>query len=1041
LLDAELEKLTKFYIQEETNLINLYNDLYRQVEELPSEEDYKEHRTLFKDCCRKKEELISKKPFIELYAKIDTLNNYSSLNYNSLKTFLKKYDVKLGTHLKDDFLQRIEALPWTASNMLHSLNNNVKFLYAEIFTNGNLAKALKELRPAAYRFSSFFKGGMFVGGSIPLLIIILYYIFTFPEFFSGPDWETSLYIWRGTGFPVIFLWAWGCLIFAWRRTYVNYVYILQLEVSSVVSYLDIFQMAGILSLGWLVGFLLFLATIGKTWFFTPQLFPYLVLLFDISFLFCPFDIFWRSSRWGLLYSISQILAAPFGRVQFRDFFVADFFTSMVLPLVDMAYGVCFLAYVPFVPEFDRYTAAQCLPLHAKYFSTVIPFLPFWWRFCQCLHKYYQTRLPFPHLVNAGKYMSSMLAVAIGTVRILTHDHHDDENIWDTVFVFVFLSRVINIVYSYMWDIIMDWGLWSREKGLKWPLLRRELLLGSAWMYYFIMIADLFGRLLPLINLFQHRNLLVTELFVFFEICRRIVWGYFRVELEALMNWENYRTMDFVPKLGKDKDNSATAAHMDHEEHEEEKPTAKAKKIERPKESAVKQEQRQTKVLEEIEQRKKKSTQIKNSPSWDTLHVDKDKGVPDEGGVVIEMTSISSTSKGSKTVDGHTPTPKKGKPKSFIHTIGEVFQPLMHKPAPLVKGASESSLRRPLPPEKKRRLRFHPLPTATHHEHFRSEGNFFTEKTPLLAQGHVSHKGAAITPPVSGNAFPIPKIGAMATGYNPLHPPVPSPRGPLSGATSPHLPHRDSMEGRPSGVRGMDLHGFHAPSSLSISPRAHYSANPLVTPAGGSQASSPPGIPLRRFEEHFHYSDGGAGTSPGSGHEFSHPRRASSAFLQRPHVGKWESSGLSSDESESTIRRRRTGQRGYRSLSDDEREDRSLDPIRHQANKGLYDLSSFLPVHSNTRGQFLLSHQHTRIRRSTSERPLGGTNDPSVILPRYPSKTPVERDVKDPNLIPLKEVAHDGYETDNEDSSHEEGGGGHGHHHGHHPHPPDPEHET
>lgn len=45
-------------------------------------------------------------------------------------------------------------------------------------------------------------------------------------------------------------------------------------------------------------------------------------------------------------------------------------------------------------------------------------LPPIWRFLQCLRRYYDTRNVFPHLVNGGKYiMSIMTAVTLSIYRI------------------------------------------------------------------------------------------------------------------------------------------------------------------------------------------------------------------------------------------------------------------------------------------------------------------------------------------------------------------------------------------------------------------------------------------------------------------------------------------------------------------------------------------------------------------------------------------------------------------------------------------------
>ena len=40
---------------------------------------------------------------------------------------------------------------------------------------------------------------------------------------------------------------------------------------------------------------------------------------------------------------------------------------------------------------------------------ILGILPAWFRFAQCLRRYRDTREAFPHLVNAGKYSTTMFA--------------------------------------------------------------------------------------------------------------------------------------------------------------------------------------------------------------------------------------------------------------------------------------------------------------------------------------------------------------------------------------------------------------------------------------------------------------------------------------------------------------------------------------------------------------------------------------------------------------------------------------------------------
>ncbi len=42
-------------------------------------------------------------------------------------------------------------------------------------------------------------------------------------------------------------------------------------------------------------------------------------------------------------------------------------------------------------------------------------LPAWFRFAQCLRRYYDTRQAFPHLVNAGKYSTTFFVIFFGSL--------------------------------------------------------------------------------------------------------------------------------------------------------------------------------------------------------------------------------------------------------------------------------------------------------------------------------------------------------------------------------------------------------------------------------------------------------------------------------------------------------------------------------------------------------------------------------------------------------------------------------------------------
>ena len=47
---------------------------------------------------------------------------------------------------------------------------------------------------------------------------------------------------------------------------------------------------------------------------------------------------------------------------------------------------------------------------------IVACLPAWWRFAQCLRRYRDTRLVFPHIVNAGKYSTTFFVVLFSSLN-------------------------------------------------------------------------------------------------------------------------------------------------------------------------------------------------------------------------------------------------------------------------------------------------------------------------------------------------------------------------------------------------------------------------------------------------------------------------------------------------------------------------------------------------------------------------------------------------------------------------------------------------
>jgi len=161
-------------------------------------------------------------------------------------------------------------------------------------------------------------------------------------------------------------------------------------------------------------------------------------------------------------------------------------------------------------------------------------LPLWWRFMQCLRKYKDTQQRFPHVANAGKYALAFSVVLFG----LFHSELKDPDGMSPYKAVWILFMVASTLYTFAWDVTMDWDLGKRAHGG----LREHLMYRSKWPYYTCIVIDLllrYGWTLTLIPrgtegpLPESVMLYLDPGLAAAEIMRRSMWGCFRLENEHL----------------------------------------------------------------------------------------------------------------------------------------------------------------------------------------------------------------------------------------------------------------------------------------------------------------------------------------------------------------------------------------------------------------------------------------------------------------------------------------------------------------------------
>ncbi|PYH98650.1 EXS-domain-containing protein [Aspergillus ellipticus CBS 707.79] len=182
---------------------------------------------------------------------------------------------------------------------------------------------------------------------------------------------------------------------------------------------------------------------------------------------------------------------------------------------------------------------QCNSTHSRllgFFSC----LPGIWRALQCLRRFADTRNAFPHLLNFGKYMFTVLYYCtLSMYRI------DKVPRFEAPFI---TFALLNAVYCSVWDLIMDWSLGNPHA--KRPMLREVLAFRQAWVYYVAMVIDVIIRFNWIFYAIFTRDIQHSAVLSFAvslsEVCRRGVWTIFRVENEHCTNVLLFRASRDVP---------------------------------------------------------------------------------------------------------------------------------------------------------------------------------------------------------------------------------------------------------------------------------------------------------------------------------------------------------------------------------------------------------------------------------------------------------------------------------------------------------------
>jgi len=255
----------------------------------------------------------------------------------------------------------------------------------------------------------------------------------------------------------------------------------------------------------------------------------------------PLPILQPESRASLVRTLVESIIAPFAPVTFWHVIVADYLTSMAKAFSDMQMTCCISAHIfgerpagaPYVSSTELWNGYEehCADTYA---NAIMLGLPFCWRLMQCLKVYSKTK-ERKNLWNALKYSTAFPLVYSGYMR-----RHAPSLQHDRLFI---AAATIQSSYTFVWDLLMDWGLprcataTHGGAAMRCNLRLREQLIVSPHKHVYLVLCSCnfllrFAWTLSIFGRVPSRGAFMF-FFEVIEIMRRTVWAIFRIEWEVI----------------------------------------------------------------------------------------------------------------------------------------------------------------------------------------------------------------------------------------------------------------------------------------------------------------------------------------------------------------------------------------------------------------------------------------------------------------------------------------------------------------------------
>ncbi|KAF8014363.1 hypothetical protein BT93_H0257 [Corymbia citriodora subsp. variegata] len=488
------------------------------------------------------EEMI-RAAYVELYSGLGLLRTYSSSNKMAFLEILNKFDEVIGRQASASYREKVEGSHFVSSNKVAGLMREVENVVTLHFANNDRETA-KQFLKTQHNYDSYIIT-LFVGlSTVSLLTLISIYVILVHV--AGIFSPTSDMDYIKTVYPIfsmftlwsLHLFVYGCNLFLWKRAGINHNFILELSPSTALVYGDAFLLC-MTFMTTMVGTMIVHLLLRDSS-FSPNLVDAILgvpLLIFFAVLVCPFDLFYRSTRFCFLRGMRNIVFSPFYEVPMADAFMADQLTSQIPLLRHMESTACyFLAGIFKTHQYE--TCKSGRPFRELAYA--ISFLPYYWRTMQCARRWFDER-DVNHLVNIVKLVLAIMAAGARIGYARRNDH-----LW---FGIALATSVMATVYQLYWDFVKDWGLLNPKSRNPW--LRDDLVLKRKSIYYISIALNVVLRVAWVETVLRfHVGAVESRLLEIFlaslEVIRRGQWNFYRLENEHLNNMGKFSAVKMVP---------------------------------------------------------------------------------------------------------------------------------------------------------------------------------------------------------------------------------------------------------------------------------------------------------------------------------------------------------------------------------------------------------------------------------------------------------------------------------------------------------------